>query len=118
RLARRLGTLGVALNQTGAYGEAIEAHHRALVLYEALDDPAGTSAVTSNIGGALSSLGDSDGARHYLEEALAIKRRHGIGRGVGTIYASMAELADAQGDLEAARQALEQALQAYAETPD
>ena len=118
RLARRLGTLGVALNQAGAYGEAIEAHHRALVLYEALDDPAGTSAVTSNIGGALSSLGDSDGARHYLEEALAIKRRHGIGRGVGTIYASMAELADAQGDLEAARQALEQALQAYAETPD
>lgn len=118
RLARRLGTLGIALNQAGAYGEAIEAHHRALALYEALDDPAGTSAVTSNIGGALSSLGDSDGARHYLEEALAIKRRHGIGRGVGTIYASMAELADAQGDLETARQALEQALEAYAGTPD
>ena len=118
RLAQRLGTLGVALDQVDATDEAIQAYHRALELYETLDDPAGISAITTNIGVSLMALGDKVGARHYFEEALAIKQRHGIGRGVGTIHNNLAELAENEGDLAGARDALERALIAYAENPD
>ncbi|MCX7556137.1 tetratricopeptide repeat protein [Xanthomonadaceae bacterium JHOS43] len=118
RLARRLGTLGVALDQAGVADEAIEAHHRALELYESLDDPAGISAVTGNIGSSLSALGDRVGARHYLEEALALKQRHGIDRGVGAIHGNLAELAVGDGDLLAARESLERALETYARASD
>ncbi len=114
RLARRLGTLGVALNQAGAIGEAIVVQHQALALYESIDDPAGRSAITTNLGNSLSALGDRAGARHYFEEALALKQRHGISRGVGVIENNLADLDETEGKLVEARHALERALSAYA----
>ncbi len=118
RLARRLGTLGVALSLAGAFGEAIEVQHRALALYQSLDDQAGASAITLNLGNALGKLGDSAGARRYFEDALTLKQRHGIDRGVGMIHNNLAELAEGEGDLASARAALEQALAAFTVSPD
>lgn len=118
RLARRLGTLGVALDQAGAVGEAIAVQHQALALYESIDDPAGASAVTINLGNSLNALGDIDAARRYYQDALALKRRHGIHRGIGTIYNNLADLAEGEGDLAAARDMLAQALAAYAAERD
>src|SRR5690606_18048560 len=63
-------------------------------------------------------LGDRVGARHYLEEALALKQRHGIDRGVGAIHGNLAELAVGDGDLLAARESLERALETYARASD
>ena len=118
RLARRLGTLGVALDQAGAVGEAIAVQHQALALYESIDDAAGASAITTNLGNSLNALGDTDAARRYYEDALALKQRHGISRGIGTIYNNLADLAEAKGELDAARDLLEQALAAYAAERD
>lgn len=113
RKARRLGTLGVALSQAGAAGEAIPVQHQALALYESLADPAGISAVTLNLGNSLAEVGDNASALRHFEAALALKRQHGIERGVGAIYNNIADLVEADGDFEQARHALEQALDAY-----
>lgn len=113
RLARRLGTLGIALNQVGAYGEAIVVQHHALALYESINDPAGVSAVTINLGNSLSALGDTSGAKRYFERALAQKKENGIRRGVGAIHNNLADLAEKAGDLDRAETALQKALVAY-----
>lgn len=118
RMARRLGTLGIALDQAGAIGEAIAVQHQALALYESIDDPAGISAITTNLGNSMNALGDTTGARHYYEDALALKQRHDITRGIGTIYNNLADLAEAEGDLAAAREMLEKALIAYVHEHD
>ncbi len=113
RLARRLGTLGLALNTAGALAEAIPVQHQALALYESIDDPADISAVTLSLGNSLFRLGDIAAARRYYEDALTLKRRHGIERGTGAIYNNLAELAEDDGNLEEARHAFEQALDTY-----
>ena len=113
RLARRLGTLGVALNSAGAVGEAIPVQHQALALYESMDDATGIGAVTLNLANSLARLGDIAAARRYYEDALTLKRLHGIERGKGAIYNNLAELAEDDVDLEQARHAFEQALDAY-----
>ena len=118
RMARRLGTLGIALDQAGAVGEAIAVQHQALALYESIDDPAGVSAITTNLGNSLNALGDTTGARHYYEDALALKQRHDMTRGIGTIYNNLADMAEAEGDLGTARDTLEQALMAYVHERD
>lgn len=117
RRARVLGTLGIALNFVGAYGEAIEVQHRALALYESIDHPAGITAVTLNLGSSLSHLGDVAGARRHYERALALKQAHGIESGVGVIHQRLAELADAEGDLDGAEAASNRALEAFARAP-
>jgi tetratricopeptide (TPR) repeat protein len=118
RLARQLATLGVALDQSGAVGEAIALQHQALALYESLGDAAGISAVTSNLGNSLAALGDTVTAMRYLQDALALKQRHGIQRGIGTIYNNLAQAAEGQGKLDEARSTLENALAAFAEEDD
>lgn len=118
-LARRLGTLGLALIHAGAYGQAIEVQHRALALYVSPDEAAGpASAIMLNLGIAMRKLHDHVGARRFLQDALALKQRHGIWRGVGMINQEMADMAEEDGDLAGARAALEQALAAYATVPD
>lgn len=117
RRARVLGTLGIALNFVGAYGEAIEVQHRALALYESIDHPAGITAVTLNLGSSLSHLGDVAGARRHYERALALRQAHGIESGIGVIHQRLAQLADAEGDLDGAEAASNSALEAFARAP-
>lgn len=117
RLARQLATLGVVLDQAGAVGEAIAVQHQALALYESLDDAAGISAVTINLGNSLTALGERATAQRYFKDALALKQREGIQRGVGTIYNNLARAAEDEGRLDEARSLLERALQAF-ETED
>ena len=113
RLAHRLRTLGIALNQVGAFGEAILVQHHALALYESINDSAGISAVTINLGNSFSALGDAANAKRYFERALTQKKENGIRRGVGAIHHNLADLAERTGDFDRAETALQKALVAY-----
>jgi len=111
--ARALGTLGIALNNAGLHGEALDVQQHALRLFESLGDKSGIASVTVNIGATLDELGDAQASRRTLERALALKREEGVEKGVGSILNNLADIEEREGDLERAEALLREALESH-----
>jgi signal transduction histidine kinase len=105
--------LGVALSLSGLYPEAIQALQQARALYEATANPPRVSAMLNNLGNVHGVAGDHDTSRAYYRLALAMKREHGIDRGMSSLLNNLADLERGLGDLERAQALLLESLQRH-----
>lgn len=102
--------LGVTYGLAGLDAEALEAFRAALPGFEARGDWQRVSALLGNIGNVLDEAGDIAGAREHYERALALKRQHGIDRGISGLLNNLADYALEQGDARTAAALLGEAI--------
>nr|BFF26584.1 hypothetical protein GCM10025732_45490 [Glycomyces mayteni] len=113
-VARALNAVGWYHAQLGEYKEAIEYCERALDACQAVDSdlrPHLEAAVSDSLGFIHHRLGRYERARSYYHLALARVREAGSRRGEGEVLSSLGELHLSAGDPDAAREALQQALE-------
>jgi hypothetical protein len=104
--------LGVTYGLAGLHAEALEAFRAALPGYQARADWQRVSGLLGNIGNELDAAGDIAGARDHYERALALKRQHGLDRGISGLLNNLADYDLQLGDAEAAARRLAEAITA------
>jgi tetratricopeptide (TPR) repeat protein len=111
--------LGIVLSAQGRYGAALEAQQEALkTLREAEDRSAALAQIQTAYAVALSQVGRFDEAAKNLDEALALARPFRNGAAEAAILDAQGTNLLYRGDLAAARNRFEQALQAIGAVPD
>lgn len=95
--AKLLTYLGATLDRSGLSVDAVAPQQEALRLYLDARNWQDASAVLANLGNAYASLGDDAAARAHYERALALKREHGITRGVGSALNNLSDAAMDEG---------------------
>lgn len=100
--ARSYAELGITYALARLDSEALIALREAHTRYLALRDWRRASGVLSNIGNVLGEAGDVEASRLHYQQALAMKREHGIAQGIGGIHNNLADLAAEAGDFDTA----------------
>jgi CHAT domain-containing protein len=99
--ARRAGI--TAFSRDGA-AAAIRIWRRALPVFGAIADTAGTAATLANIGAGLARDGSPDSAEHYLDRALVLATRIGDYRVQANAISELAGLCESRNDLAGANE--------------
>ena len=102
---------GALLEMAGDLGGAVEAHQLALGFQREGDDSAGIATSAGNLGRLLTRLLQPDEARELLEESLGLFRQIGNRPGVVNALICIGDLERGAGNLEAAEQALAEAIE-------
>ncbi|MFF7969813.1 BTAD domain-containing putative transcriptional regulator [Streptomyces sp. NPDC007905] len=113
-----LADLAWASRLDGDTRAAIAAAERSADCFRALDDPHGESLALNALGNIHRSRGDHDGARKYLDAALAIRCRLGDRREEGITLGCLGLLHLAEGDAGSARATLARVLAGFEEHDD
>jgi len=113
RLGRALASLGIVFDLSGLRSEALQVQQRALDLYLAKKDWARASAVLINLGNTYDNQDDRAAARRSYERALAMKREHGITRGIGSVLNNLSDFELDAGRGERAVELLREAIAAH-----
>ena len=102
--------LAISYAMAGLYSETLPLLRSALQRFEDDQDWRRASAVLVNLGNSLDAAGDTRAAREHYERALALKREHGITKGVAGLLNNLATLEIAAGRPEAALAGLREAV--------
>jgi signal transduction histidine kinase len=113
RLGRVLASLGIVYDLSGLRSEALQVQQRALDLYLRRTDFARASALLINLGNTYDNQGDRAAARSSYERALAMKREHGIAKGLGSVLNNLADFELDAGRGERAVDLLREAIAAH-----
>lgn len=116
--ARLLTYLGATLDRAGLSVDAVAPQQEALRLYLEQRNWQDASAVLVNLGNAYSGMDDAEAARAHYERGLALKREHGITRGVGSVLNNLADFAGQRGHFGEAETLLRDAVAASREPDD
>ncbi len=106
-----LATLALMHELAGLYPEALGLHEDAIRRLRALDDPGRLSAALLNYGNLLDSVDNLEGAENAYRESLAVKRKAGLQRSVGSLLGNLGLLRLRQSRPEEAAALFEQALE-------
>lgn len=109
-----LATLALMHELAGLYPEALELHEEAIRLLHTLDEPGRLSAALLNYGNLLDSVDNLEGAENAYRESLAVKRKAGLQRSVGSLLGNLGLLRLRQNRPEEAAMLFEQALEELA----
>src|SRR6267378_2784156 len=110
--------LSLVMLALGDHEQATACAEKALSLASQQGDRLQTSQVSQNLGVICGSVGDVDGARHWLANSVAIQRELGRGDEASTTLALLAAIANLQGDHESADAAILESLQAGSAVKD
>lgn len=112
-LGRNLASLGIVYDLSGLRSEALAVQQRALDLYLQDQEWGRASALLINLGNTYANQGDVGAARASYERALAMKKEHGVTKGLGSVLNNLADFElDAQRGA-AAVALLREAIQAH-----
>lgn len=109
RLSLMYSGLSMAFERTGEIAEASRYAQKAIALHETLQDRLSLARSLDNLGSMLIRLNDLSAARRHIERALRIFEEEGVETSRGNVLLSMCELELAEGNLERAAEAAEQA---------
>ena len=115
---RALKFMSLAMLATGDPERGKACAEKALSLALEQGDRLQESQVSQNLGVICGSVGDVDGARHWLDKSVAIQRELGRGDEASTTLALLAAIANLQGDHASADAAILESLQAGAAVKD
>ena len=107
--AGTLDHLALVEKSLGNYDEALRLSLQSLVQYQQLKDSAGEALCLNNLGALHLARNESEAARVYLRQGLALCERDGIVSTSGFILANLAEVAMKTGDLASAETYAERA---------
>jgi predicted ATPase len=110
--------LSLVMLALGDHEQATACAEKAFSLATQQGDRLQTGQVSQNLGVIRGSVGDVDGARHWLANSVAIQRELGRGDEASTTLALLAAIANLQGDHESADAAILESLQAGSAVKD
>ncbi|MGC1248076.1 MAG: tetratricopeptide repeat protein, partial [Spirulinaceae cyanobacterium] len=106
-----LNNLGAVYKNLGEKQEALNYYNQALLLRRAVGDRGGEAVTLNNIGAVYNSLGEKQKALDYYDQALPLYRAVGDRRGEATTLNNIALLQYRQGNLVAASETMQQAIE-------
>ncbi len=109
--ANTLNNIGFVYSSLGEKQEALNYYNQALPLRRAVDDRGGEATTLNNIGAVYDDLGEKEKALDYYDQALPLYRAVGDRRGEATILNNIALLQYKQGNLIAASETMQQAIE-------
>ncbi|ADD41571.1 AfsR/SARP family transcriptional regulator [Stackebrandtia nassauensis] len=107
--------LALTYSRLSEFAKVVEHAERAVVLYREAEYPASEISALNILGWALLKLNDFGRARAYVETALETCHRSGERMLLGRVHSTLAEVSQAEGDLEAALRQCRLAISLYAD---
>ena len=111
RMAKMYSNLSLAYRETGHVDAAVKYAGRSIALLEVLRDRVSLAQAENNLGLILMAKGDRAGAHKHLDRSLELAEEANLEIGRSHVLMSLCELSLVQGNVQAARQFAQQALE-------